>query len=52
MVKFNPKTTEQPVETVADPLTVMLRQGAKELIAQAVEAELQSMLHQHQGLRC
>jgi len=36
MVKCNPKTTEQPVETVADPLTVMLRQGAKELIAQAV----------------
>ena len=51
MVKCNPKTTEQPVETVADPLTVMLRQGAKELIAQAVEAELLSMLEQHQGLR-
>jgi putative transposase len=51
MVKFNPKTTEQPVETVADPLTVMLRQGAKERIAQAVEAELLSMLEQHQGLQ-
>ena len=51
MVKFNPKTTEQPVETVADPLTVMLRQGAKELIAQAVDAERLSMLEQHQGLR-
>ena len=51
MVKFNPKTTEQPVETVADPLTAMLRQGAKELISQAVEAELLSMLEQHQGLR-
>jgi len=51
MTKFNPKTTEQPVETVADPLTVMLRQGAKELIAQAVEAELLLMLEQHQGLR-
>ena len=51
MVKFNPKTTEQPVETVADPLTVMLRKGAKERIAQAVEAELLSMLEQHQGLQ-
>jgi len=51
MIKFNPKTTEQPVETVADPLTAMLRQGAKELIAQAVEAELVSMLEQHQSLR-
>ena len=51
MTKFNPKTTEQPVETIADPLTEMLRQGAKELIAQAVEAELVSMLEQHQGLR-
>ena len=51
MTKFNPKTTEQPVETVADPLTAMLRQGAKELIAQAVEAELVSMLEQHQSLR-
>ena len=29
----------------------MLRQGAKELIAQAVEAELVSMLEQHQSLR-
>jgi transposase-like protein len=51
MVKLNSKTTEQPAETVADPLTAMLRQGAKELIAQAVEAELLSMLEQHQGLR-
>ena len=51
MTKFNPKTTEQPVETVADPLTAMLRQGAKELIAQAVEAELVSMLEQQQSLR-
>ena len=51
MTKFNPKTTEQPVETIADPLTEMLRQGAKELIAQAVEAELVLMLEQHQGLR-
>ena len=51
MTKFNPKTTEQPLETVADPLTATLRQGAKELIAQAVEAELVSMLEQHQSLR-
>ena len=51
MTKFNPKATGQPVETVVDPLTAMLRQGAKELIAQAVEAELVSMLEQHQGFR-
>ena len=51
MTKFTPKTTEQPVETVADPLTAMLRQGAKEPIAQAVEAALEARLEQHQGLR-
>ena len=49
MIKFTPKTTEQPVETVADPLTAMLRQGAKERIAQAVAAELEARLEQHQG---
>jgi len=49
MTKFTPKTTEQPVETVADPLTAMLRQGAKERIAQAVEAALEARLEQHQG---
>ena len=51
MVKFNPKTTEQPAQLIADPLTAMLRIGTKELIAQAVEAELCAMLEQHQGLR-
>lgn len=51
MVKFNSKTSEQPLETIADPLTEMLRQGGKDLIAQAVEAELGAMLEQHQDLR-
>ena len=51
MTKFNPKTDEQPVQTIADPLTEMFRQGAKELITQVGEAELVSMLDQHQGLR-
>ncbi len=52
MSEFNPKTTEQLVETVADPLTIMLRSCAKELIAQAVEAELLSILEQYKGLGC
>ena len=51
MTEFTPKTIEQPVETVAGPLTAMLRQGAKERIAQAVEAALEARLEQHQGLR-
>ena len=31
-----------------DPLTELIRQGARDLIAQAVEAELQQLLTQHQ----
>lgn len=34
-----------------DPLTDMLRAGAQQLIQQAVEAELQHLLHQHAGNR-
>ena len=32
-----------------DPLTDLLRQGARELIAQAVEAELNAFLEAHVG---
>jgi len=40
---------EQP--TPHDPLSEMLRQGARHLIAQAVEAELQEMLSHHRHRR-
>ena len=51
MDNINSNTTEQPEHTVVDPLSEMLRQGAKDLIAQAVETELMSLLEQHEGLR-
>jgi transposase-like protein len=34
-------------ETIADPLTEMLRTGARELVEKAVEVELQELLEQH-----
>ena len=34
-------------DTIADPLTVMLRTGARQLITKAVELELQELLEQH-----
>lgn len=37
----------QPEKNVADPLTELLRTGARDLIAQAVEAELQILLEHH-----
>ena len=36
-----------PEEGATDPLTELLRSGARELVAQAVEAELQVLLEQH-----
>ena len=38
-------------DTISDPLTALLRSGAQQLINQAVEAELQELLHQHSGQR-
>jgi transposase-like protein len=38
-------------ETIADPLTEMLRTGANHLIQQAVETELEELLEQHAGRR-
>lgn len=35
---------------VADPLTEVLRQGARKLLAQAIEAEVEDFLAQHQAL--
>ena len=37
----------QPEQPIADPLTELLRRGARDLIAQAVESELQVLLDQH-----
>ena len=42
----NAQTLRQPDEPADDPLTSLLRQGARQLIAQAVEAELQVYLGQ------
>ena len=41
---------KQPAESAHDALTELLRNGAKELIAQAVNAELQEMLAQYANL--
>lgn len=38
----------QPDETGTDVLTALLRNGARQLIAQAVEAELQQLLQIHE----
>jgi len=45
------KAVSQPEENVTDPLTEMLRQGARKLIAEAVEAELHSMLEKSSNIR-
>lgn len=41
----------QPDETSTDMLTALLRNGARQLIAQAVEAELQQLLETHDDKR-
>ena len=38
-------------DTIYDPLTVLLRSGAQQLISQAVELELQELLNQHSNHR-
>ena len=38
-------------EILSDPLTEMLRDGAMQLISQAVEAEFQDLLRAHAGRR-
>ena len=37
------------LNTPQDPLTELIRQGARDLIAQAVEAEVQQLLAQYQN---
>jgi putative transposase len=43
--------TPETTETFTDALTELVRSGAQQIIAQAVEAELQSFLSQYQDLR-
>ncbi len=43
--------TPETQETFHDALSELVRQGAQQIIAQAVEAELNEFLSQHQGLR-
>lgn len=45
------KTVSTPATDTSDPLTELLRQGAKELIAEAVELELCTMLEAYDNLR-
>ena len=48
LVEFKTPETE---ETLSDALSELLRQGARQIIAQAVEAELSEFLGQYRGLR-
>ena len=50
MTKNNVLEFSSP-DAISDPLTALLRSGAQQLINQAVEAELQELLHQHSGQR-
>lgn len=50
MSKSNLTTVTTPEQTLEDPLTQLLRDGAKQLIAQAVEAELQVFLESYEGI--
>lgn len=45
------KTAAKSEETLKDPLTELLRNGAWELIRQAVESELMSFLSEHENLK-
>ena len=51
MTKFTLTAASQPEHSATDPLSELLRSGARNLIAQAVEAELQALLNQHANVR-
>jgi transposase-like protein len=51
MSNCNLKEVTTPVEKIADPLTELLRHGARDLIKQAVEAELSVMLSAYEHLK-
>jgi len=45
------KTVVKPEESLKDPLTELLRNGARDLIRQAVESELISFLSEHDNFK-
>ncbi|SHO52908.1 hypothetical protein SAMN02745220_05319, partial [Desulfopila aestuarii DSM 18488] len=51
MINSKVITLKKPGEFVEDPLTELLRIGARQLIADAVEAELQDLLQHYAELR-
>ena len=51
MSKSNLHALSQPEVTTNDPLHELIRQGARDLIAQAVEAELDSLLRQYKDIK-
>ena len=51
MTKSTLKAVESPEHNIGDPLSELLRTGARRLIAQAVEAELGELLSQHQDTK-
>lgn len=51
MTNITLNVLSQPDETGTDVLTALLRNGARQLIAQAVEVELQQLLQAHEELR-
>jgi len=51
MKDCNLKEVSAPVQKVIDPLTELLRNGARDLVRQAVEAELDIMLSAYADLK-
>ena len=51
MDNFTPKAVPAPEVIITDPLSELLRVGARGLIAQAVEAELALMLLKHEDTK-
>ena len=51
MEKFTGAGSINPTESFSDPLTELLRKGARELLAKAVEAELILFLEEYSSYR-
>lgn len=51
MMNSTLKALSQPEEQITSPQSELLRSGARDLIAQALEAELQVLLDQYTGYR-
>ena len=51
MSKDNVITFKKPSEKADDPLMAILREGARQLLAQALETEIQLFKEQYQPLR-